>query len=218
MTSSIVEDYLKTIYLLSDASSDAVATGKIAEEMQVSPGTVTSMLKTLAEAKLATYVPYQGASLTKSGKAQALRIVRRHRLIEEFLMKTLQIPWDQVHAEAERMEHAVSDSLIDHIDAYLGYPKVDPHGDPIPNAQGRVVSDQAKPLASCGAGDTFRLTRVLDQAPDFLRYLTDSGLRIGSQGRLTGKRPELGVLTIAIADQSITLSLGVAEKLLVARD
>ena len=142
-----------------------MATGRIAEELQVSPGTVTSMLKTLADAKLATYVPYQGALLTKSGKAQALRIVRRHRLIEEFLMKTLQIPWDQVHAEAERMEHAVSDALIDHIDAYLGYPKVDPHGDPIPNAEGRVESAEARPLAACGVNEAFRLTRVLDQAP-----------------------------------------------------
>ena len=111
----------------------------MAEALGVSPGTVTSMLKTLSESGLAEYVPYEGARLTEAGRTLALRVVRRHRLIELFLVRTLELTWDEVHAEAENMEHAVSDLLVDRIDAYLGYPETDPHGDPIPKADGTVA-------------------------------------------------------------------------------
>ena len=137
MASLTVENYLKAIYQICLARDrKTAATGEVAQTLEVAPGTVTSMLKTLAESGLANYMPYEGVSLTPAGAALALRVLRRHRLIELFLVKTLELTWDEVHEEAENMEHAVSDLLIDRIDAYLGHPKVDPHGDPIPTADG----------------------------------------------------------------------------------
>src|SRR5215207_3391905 len=121
MPSLTVENYLKTLLLLStEFSSESIATGQLALSLGVTPGTVTSMFKTLAESGLATYKPYAGVSLTKAGRTLALRVLRRHRLIELFLVRTLNLTWDQVHEEAERMEHAVSDALIDRIDEFLG--------------------------------------------------------------------------------------------------
>ena len=157
MPSLTVENYAKAIYQLAQAAEDgAVATGQIATALGVLPGTVTSMLKTLDESNLATYTPYEGVRLTPSGRALALRVLRRHRLIEQFLSETLNLTWDEVHEEAENMEHAVSDSLIDRIDAYLGHPPTDPHGDPIPKADGTIIDAADRPLVECSAGDPFR--------------------------------------------------------------
>src|SRR6478672_6648779 len=148
MPSLTVENYAKAIYQLShDAADGAIATGQISTALGVLPGTVTSMLKTLDESNLATYTPYEGVRLTSSGRALALRVLRRHRLIEQFLSQTLELPWDEVHEEAEHMEHAVSDSLVDRIDAYLGHPATDPHGDPIPRADGTVAPPADRSLA-----------------------------------------------------------------------
>src|SRR6185312_1500596 len=173
MPSLTVENYVKTIYQLAeDAGRGAVATGQIALALGVLPGTVTSMLKTLDESNLATYTPYEGVRLTSSGRALALRVLRRHRLIEQFLSQTLNLSWDEVHQEAEHMEHAVSDSLIDRIDDYLGRPATDPHGDPIPKADGTMAAAADRPLDECSAGDRFHIARVVDQSPDFLRHLS----------------------------------------------
>src|SRR6187402_3589345 len=140
MPSLTVENYAKAIYQLSQAAEDgAVATGQIALALGVLPGTVTSMLKTLDESNLATYTPYEGVRLTSAGRGLALRVLRRHRLIELFLSRTLNLAWDEVHEEAEHMEHSVSDWLVDRIDSYLGHPSSDPHGDPIPKADGTVA-------------------------------------------------------------------------------
>ncbi len=134
MPSLTVENYVKTIYLIANRrpEGEAVATGELAQALAVSPGTVTGMLKTLSEADLATYTPYEGARLTPAGQRLALAVLRRHRLLELFLSQTLAMSWDEVHEEAEHLEHAVSDRLVDRIDAFLGYPAADPHGDPIP--------------------------------------------------------------------------------------
>src|SRR5262249_3249852 len=141
MPSLTVENYLKTIYqIVAQQGGGPAATGQIAAVLNVSPGTVTSMLKTLSESKLVTYMPYGGVRLTVAGTALALRVMRRHRLVEVFLSKTLDMTWDEVHEEAENLEHAVSDRLVDRIDARLGYPEVDPHGDPIPKADGSVTT------------------------------------------------------------------------------
>ena len=141
MPSLTVENYVKAIYQLAHEADDgAVATGQISAALGVLPGTVTSMLKTLDESNLATYTPYEGVRLTPSGRGLALRVLRRHRLIEQFLSQTLNLSWDEVHEEAEHMEHAVSDALVDRIDAYLGHPTTDPHGDPIPKADGTVAA------------------------------------------------------------------------------
>ena len=212
-----VENYVKSIYQIgiSQAGKPA-ATGQLAAALGVSPGSVTSMLKTLSESGLATYTPYEGVSLTVAGVALALRVIRRHRLIELFLAKTLDLNWDEVHEEAEHMEHAVSDLLVDRIDAVLGHPHVDPHGDPIPRADGSLDTPEVRPLAVCSPGDEFRLARVVDQSPQFLRYLTEAGLSLGTAGRVTANRAEAGTVTIELTSGEATLAREAAEKLLVS--
>ena len=217
MASLTVENYLKAIYQICFAApGKPAATGEVAAALHVSPGTVTSMLKTLSESGLARYTPYGGVQLTPAGDALALRVLRRHRLTELFLVKTLNLSWDEVHEEAEHMEHAVSDLLIDRIDTFLGHPKVDPHGDPIPQADGSLDVQQSRTLAACVAGDEFRLVRVLDQSPEFLRFLTESSLSLGAQGRVVSNRAEAGVITIAVGGRELTLGCPAAAKILVA--
>jgi DtxR family Mn-dependent transcriptional regulator len=216
MPSLTVENYVKAIYQLAQsAEGGAVATGQIAIALGVLPGTVTSMLKTLDESNLATYTPYEGVRLTTSGRALALRVLRRHRLIEQFLSQTLNLSWDEVHEEAEHMEHAVSDSLVDRIDAYLGHPETDPHGDPIPQADGTVAAAADRSLADCVAGDKFRIARVVDQSPEFLRHLSDVGLGIGAQGSLLANDSALDSLSIRLGNADKALSRTVAAKLMV---
>lgn len=216
MPSLTVENYVKAIHQISAAQGGGSAqTGQLAAALGVSPGTVTSMLKTLSESGLATYLPYEGARLTPSGDALALRVLRRHRLIELFLARTLDLSWDEVHEEAEHMEHAVSDLLVDRIERYLNYPKVDPHGDPIPTADGAIAQVDGRLLADCVSGFRFRLVRVLDQSPEFLRYLTESELPLGSLGEVVANRAESGVLTVQCGDKQTSLSREAAGKLVV---
>ena len=149
MPSLTVENYVKTIYLIAHRrgeSAGAVGTGELAAALGVSPGSVTGMLKTLSEADLASYTPYGGAVLTAAGTRLALAVIRRHRLLELFLARTLNLPWDEVHEEAEHMEHAVSERLIDRIDRFLEFPSFDPHGDPIPRADGSIAEPAGAPL------------------------------------------------------------------------
>jgi DtxR family Mn-dependent transcriptional regulator len=216
MPSLTVENYVKAIYQLAhDVDGGAVATGQIAAALGVLPGTVTSMLKTLDESNLATYTPYEGVRLTSSGRALALRVLRRHRLIEQFLSQTLKLSWDEVHEEAEHMEHAVSDSLVDRIDAYLGHPATDPHGDPIPQADGTVAEVADRSLVECTAGATFRIARVIDQSPDFLRYLSQVGLAIGAKGSLVVNDAASESVTIRLGNADTNLSRTLAAKLMV---
>lgn len=216
MPSLTVENYLKAILqLAAEREGKQVATGQIATALKVAPGTVTSMLKALSESGLATYRPYEGVKLTAAGKALALRVQRRHRLIELFLVKTLDLPWDQVHEEAENMEHAVSDALVDRIDAMLGRPSVDPHGDPIPRADGSLVASEHHELSDCPEGFRFELARVLDQTPDFLRFLTDSKLTLRAAGEVLTNRREAGVVTVLVDRRETTLGHAIARNLLV---
>jgi DtxR family Mn-dependent transcriptional regulator len=216
MPSLTVENYAKAIYQLAQQTgAEAVATGQIATALGVLPGTVTSMLKTLDESKLATYTPYEGVRLTPAGRALALRVLRRHRLIEQFLSKTLNLTWDEVHEEAEHMEHAVSDALVDRIDAYLGHPATDPHGDPIPQPDGSIAPAADRPLSECRAGERFRVARVTDQSPEFLRYLSQTGLEIGAQFLLLTIDAARNVVTIEIANENKTLPRDAAAKLMV---
>ena len=216
MPSLTIENYVKTIYQICASSERRPAsTGEVATALAVSPGTVTSMLKTLADGGLATYTPYSGVELTPAGEALALRMLRRHRLIEQFLVQTLKLSWDEVHEEAENMEHAVSDHLVDRIDEFLGYPSVDPHGDPIPTADGTIEEPEYQTLSDFAVGDAFRLVRVLDQTPEFLRYLSETGLPLEAEGELVEHRSEAGTVTVNVGDQSITLGREAADKLLV---
>ena len=216
MPSLTVENYVKTIFQICSAQSgQPAATGQLAVALNVSPGTVTSMLKTLSESGLATYTPYEGVRLTPAGNALALRVMRRHRLIELFLAQTLSLTWDEVHEEAEHMEHAVSDRLVDRIDVYLGYPQVDPHGDPIPRADGSLDTPASRTLAECHAGYQFRLARVVDQSPEFLRFLTESGLTLGTLGSVLANRVEAGIVTVLVDGQQTSLGREAAEKIFV---
>jgi DtxR family Mn-dependent transcriptional regulator len=212
-----IENYVKSIYqICAKQDQGRATTGQLAETLQVSPGTVTSMLKTLSDAGLAQYTPYEGVTLTDSGRMLALRVLRRHRLIELFLSRTLNLSWDEVHDEAEHMEHAVSDFLIDRIDAFLQYPDTDPHGDPIPRADGSISAPAGLQLTEWQLGVPFRLVRVLDQSPDFLRYLSEAGLALGAEAILSAKHTEAGVVMVLIDEKETALAHEVAEKLLVA--
>jgi DtxR family Mn-dependent transcriptional regulator len=217
VASLTVENYVKTIALIAgrDPAGDRVGTGEIAAALNVSPGTVTGMLKTLSEASLATYTPYEGARLTPSGRQLAMKVIRRHRLIELFLVQTLAMPWDEVHGEAEHLEHAASERLVDRIDAFLGHPTVDPHGDPIPRADGSLAETEGTPLAQLAAGSTFRVARVVDQDPGFLRYLTECGLDLNAEGVLVENRPESGALVFRVRDRLVALGHSAAAKVLV---
>ena len=217
MASLTVENYVKTIALIAarNVPGSAVATGELAQALGVSPGTVTGMLKTLSEASLATYTPYEGARLTEAGQRLALKIIRRHRLLELFLAETLKMAWDEVHEEAEHMEHAASERLIDRIDNYLGYPAVDPHGDPIPRADGSLAETEGTPLARCRPGQPFRVVRVMDQDPAFLRYLSECGLDLHATGELLENRPEAGAVVCRLGERNVALGLTAAGKVLV---
>ncbi len=207
MASLTIENYVKTIHeLCARQAGEPAATGQIASALNVSPGTVTSMLKTLSDSGMVEYTPYEGVRLTSAGRVLARRVLRRHRLIELFLVETLRLSWDEVHDDAENLEHAVSDFLIDRIDAYLGHPKSDPHGDPIPRADGSLPAGQGRSLFHCGDGTHFRLVRVLDQDPPFLRYLDEVGLPLGVEGRVVENRGEVGVVTIETSGREITLA------------
>jgi DtxR family Mn-dependent transcriptional regulator len=218
MPSLTVENYLKAILQLElKTGVTTISTGRLATALDVSPGTVTSMLKTLAESGHATYRPYEGVTLSETGKQLALRIVRRHRLIELFLVQTLDLTWDQVHEEAENMEHAVSDFLVDRIDDFLGRPEADPHGDPIPARDGalRGEGQQTTPLVDYPAGSQVRFARVLNQDSEFLRHLSDSGLEVGSVATILEVDSAAGVVTLQLPTRETTLEHSVAEHLLV---
>lgn len=218
MPSLTVENYCKAIFQLSTRSGGQwVTTGRLAEALDLTPGTVTSMLKTLSESDLAEYRPYEGVRLNRSGRALALRMLRRHRLIELFLVRTLGLTWDEVHEEAEHMEHAVSDALVDRIDDFLGHPEADPHGDPIPQADGTMRGgDRTRiPLTECRRGQAVRLVQVLQQGPEFLRYLSEAGLEIGGVGRLEANDPQAGVVQLHIGGKNVPIGWPAAEQLLV---
>ncbi|MEZ6057248.1 MAG: metal-dependent transcriptional regulator [Planctomycetaceae bacterium] len=220
MPSLTVENYCKAIRQLSQRGNwPWVAPGQIASHLGVTPGTVTSMLRTLSDAMLVEYRPYEGVQLTVAGEGLATRVLRRHRLIEAFLVQTLGLTWDQVHEEAEHMEHAVSDALIDRIDAFLGHPPSDPHGDPIPESDGtlRVEEAHGDPLSAAGPGERFRVTRVLQQSPEFLRYLSGLNISIGIELSVVEKADQGVRVVIGDAETGIWLSPAETAQVLVLR-
>jgi DtxR family Mn-dependent transcriptional regulator len=182
LPSQTVENYLKTIYLAQSAASapDAlVPMGQLAAALGVVPGTATTMMKTLAESGLVRYEPYMGVRLTQAGEKLATLVLRRHRLVELFLVKVVGMSWAEVHDEAERLEHAVSERLIDRMDEMLGWPAVDPHGDPIPTAQGTVARTDDADLLTAPLGIPHQVTRIVDQEPEFLRFIEERDLMPG---------------------------------------
>ncbi len=192
-----IEDYLKTIYLLQQRSGGASTTA-IAEALSVKPASVTGMLKKLAELKLARHTPYQGVALTRAGEKIALEIVRHHRLIELFLMEALGYSWDEVHEEADRLEHVISEDFEDRIAAQLGDPAIDPHGDPIPAKDGSVVAVAQCCLTDLACGQSAQIIRVSDAHPEMLRYAAGLGLRPQTRIMLVDAEPFGGSLRVRI--------------------
>ena len=219
MPSSTVENYLKQLYLEQQLNpDDHVSTGRLAELMAVSPGSATSMIKTLQKANLVFYQSRNGTSLTDSGEQLALHVLRRHRLIEQFLVKVLEFDWSEVHEEAELLEHVISDKLLQRIDDYLGNPKVDPHGDPIPNADGSLEKRDLINLSKCEESKQFRIARILDQRPDFLHYIDEQGIIPGIQVKVTHKDLIADALTLELTSgKTITLGISAAAKLAVEK-
>src|SRR5581483_3063750 len=151
--------------------------GTIASTLSVTPGTATAMVKALAESGLAEYEPYSGVRLSPAGEKLAGLVLRRHRLVELFLVQVMGMSWDEVHEEAEQLEHVVSERLIERIDDMLGHPTHDPHGDPIPNTDGTLTPKHLDNLLTCPVGTTLRVTRVADQDPSFLRFIERNNLK-----------------------------------------
>lgn len=181
LPSSTVENYLKAIYQGQTTlpSDSLVPMGQVAAALNVTPGTATTMVKALAESGLAEYEPYSGVRLTAAGEKLAALVLRRHRLVELFLVQFLGMSWDEVHEEAEKLEHVVSERLIERIDQMLGHPTHDPHGDPIPTPEGEVTSRHLDSLLTCPVGTPLKVTRIADQDPAFLRFIESNGLKPG---------------------------------------
>jgi len=180
MPTSTVEDYLKAVFHEEQRSrSNLVPTGRIAAAMGVAPGTVTAMMKALTDSGLVGYEPYAGVRLTPAGRRLAAHVLRRHRLVELFLVRIMGMDWSEVHDQAEVLEHAVSDRLIERMDQMLGRPAVDPHGDPIPTAGGNIDEADRPSLLTCRTGEAVRIARVTDQRPEFLQLLERHGVMPG---------------------------------------
>lgn len=217
MPTSTVEDYLKCILLEQQHAPDAlVSMGQIAGALKVAPGTVTAMVKTLADSGLVAYEPYSGVRLTDSGRQLAAHVLRRHRLVELFLVQVMGMDWSEVHSEAEELEHAVSERLIQRMDEMLGYPSVDPHGDPIPDVHGVFEHTVLPSLLSCELGAPVRVARVADQSRDFLQLVERRGLKPGSAVRVE-RRDEAADTVELRLEEGDPLSLGyrAASKILV---
>lgn len=217
MATSTVEDYVKAIYLLQqDAPTGEATVARLAATLGVTKGTVTSMVRKLREAGLASAERYGGIKVTAKGRKLALDMIRRHRLIEVFLVETLGFDWAEVHEEAERLEHALSAKVLDRLDAFLGRPSVDPHGDPIPDADGRLREGPTTPLSSLRAGDSGIVARVSDQDATFLEFAAASGLRPGTRIDVIEVVPEAESVRVqAKGCDPVGLSFGVAEKVLI---
>jgi len=208
MPTSTVEDYLKCILLEEQAAPGArVGTGRIAATLNVAPATVTSMIKTLADSGLVSYEPYSGVSLTPAGHQLALHVLRRHRLVELFLVRVMGMDWAEVHEEAELLEHTVSERLIERMDEMLGYPEVDPHGDPIPTARGEVQKQVSVNLLRCPLDETVSVVRVSDQNVEFLQLVEREGLKPGRQLTVL-ERDEVADKVLLRRSNGETLHLG----------
>ena len=221
LPSSTVENYLKAIYhgqaqLAKDAR--LVSMGQVAAALNVTPGTATTMVKALAESGLAEYEPYSGVRLTAAGEKLAVLVLRRHRLVELFLVQVLGMSWDEVHEEAEQLEHVVSDRLIERIDRMLGRPTHDPHGDPIPTAEGTIPAGQHDSLLSCPIDTPLRVTRVADQDPAFLRFIESNGLKPGQAIAVESRDSAADSVRLRLAGGArLTIGARAASKVLVER-
>ena len=217
MATSTVENYLKQLYLEErDAAGEMILMGRLAAAMGVVPGTATAMVKTLADDELVEYRPRSGVRLTAAGRRLALGVLRRHRLVELFLVKVLGLDWSVVHEEAEALEHVVSERVLERIDDVLGRPTVDPHGDPIPNSKGQVHEPSRMSLANCPTGKRQQIVRVLDQEPDFLQFIERQGLMPGASVTVDEREAAADVVLFRSArSKRGSLGMAAAAKILV---
>lgn len=213
--SQAVEDYLKAIYKLQSEDKGA-STTRIAEALDVSSASATNMIKRLAKMGLVDYQSYKGASLTASGKKIALEIIRHHRLLELYLLEVMGYSWDEVHEEAEKLEHHISEQFEDKIAELLDNPTHDPHGDPIPTKDGIMPKMEAETLSEAEEGLHYMVSRVKNQDPELLRYLEKIGLLPGAKLLIKQKNPFKGPITLTIEDDEQVLGHEVAEHILVA--
>jgi DtxR family Mn-dependent transcriptional regulator len=222
LPSSTVENYLKAIYQGQTALPPAerlVPMGQVASAVGVAPGTATTMVKALAEAGLAEYEPYSGVRLTGAGEKLAGLVLRRHRLVELFLVQVMGMSWAEVHEEAEQLEHVVSERLIERIDEMLGRPTHDPHGDPIPNPEGAIARRELDTLLTCPVDTPLRVTRILDQDAAFLRFVESNGLKPGQPVEVATRDTAADSVRLRRKNQpSITIGTRAASKLLVDVD
>ncbi|MEZ4792239.1 MAG: metal-dependent transcriptional regulator [Gelidibacter sp.] len=198
MVTQSEENYLKAIYHLGKQGVEAVSTNAIAEQLETKASSVTDMVKKLAEKDLANYIKYQGVSLTKMGRQAATSVIRKHRLWEVFLVDTLNFSWDEVHDIAEQLEHIKSEKLIDELDAFLGFPKEDPHGDPIPDKQGNFAKISKTLLSECNIGSEGIFIGVKDSSASFLQYLDKQRISLGDKIKLLHRE---------LFDQSLEISI-----------
>jgi DtxR family Mn-dependent transcriptional regulator len=201
---TVAQDYLKTIWTAQEWSHEKVSTKLLAERIGVSASTASESIRKLADQGLVNHEKYGAVTLTDAGRRAALQMVRRHRLMETFLVNELGYSWDEVHDEAEVLEHAVSDLMLDRIDAKLGHPTRDPHGDPIPAADGQVPTPPARQLSECENGDAGTVARISDADPEMLRYFDSVGISLDSRLRVVARRDFAGLITVAIGSPDST--------------
>ncbi len=217
--SSTVENYLKEVYLGVSRLSPGellMPMGQLAAALSVAPGTATTMVKALAESGLVDYEPYNGVRLTPAGQRLATTVLRRHRLVELFLVQVMGMRWDEVHEDAEHLEHVVSDRLLDRIDEMLGHPDTDPHGDPIPGKEGTIRERHFETLLTCPLRTPVVVARVTDQDPAFLRFVERHGLKPGQEVEVHAREEAADAVQLRGRDGgSITLGTRAASKLLV---
>lgn len=208
----VVEDYLKAIWMLQQVESP-VSTSRIAERLGLTAAAVTAMIKRLAEHDLLRHEPYYGVRLTAAGEMAALRIIRRHRVLELFLVEKLGYEWDRVHDEAERLEHAASDELIERLARLMGQPQRDPHGSAIPTATGEVDRSRYPALGDLAPGDSRRILEVQVQEPEQLRYLGSLNLKPGSEVEVVEKSPFEGPISLSINGAPAVISYSLAQRI-----
>ncbi|OFT81335.1 metal-dependent transcriptional regulator [Corynebacterium sp. HMSC29G08] len=202
------QNYLKAIWALAEWSDEPVTSTSIAKHLDLRKSTVSEAVRKLGEQDLVQHQPYGAVTLTETGHAFAVAMIRRHRLIETFLVEALGYTWDQVHDEAENLEHSVSDFMVERIDAFLDHPTRDPHGDPIPSASGRIDAPQAVPLTGVEPGQKATIERISDDDPKLLQFLDSHGLVVGATLEVGQGAPYSGALEVRLTGASAAVPLG----------
>lgn len=212
------ENYLKAIFHLGESSKGVIATNAIARQIKTKPSSVTDMVKRLSEKGLLTYTPYKGVSLSSKGTVSALKVIRKHRLWETFLVEKLNFMWDEVHEIAEQLEHIHSEKLIERLDAFLGHPKLDPHGDPIPNPKGEIHHEPKISLAEIPVASEGICVGVKDSSASFLSFLNRNKVALGDRITVLNREEFDGSLYIKVRNKQLSISKEIAANIYIRTD